>query len=200
MPSKKAAKPTAPARAPEEAPDGFRVRRDTPVGRHALLEVFPGLDRMETASRQVPDPAERAKLHHETSVEVVDQDMWMYVAPWELPKIPRRVRWKPVTTPNVDCIVIGQGHLRESPTLTLYLDIFHELCHVLQRKAGRELFPEGLNYVQRTTEVDAYRFVIDEAHRYGVAEEVLREYLRVEWIDEAEYRELLVAVGVQPAS
>lgn len=177
------------------APSGFSVRRDTPLGRHPILEVFPGLDGLPTAKRQVPAAAARRKLHHETFVQVVAGDVWMYVAPWKVPKR-IRARWNPVSTPNVDCIVIGRSHLRESPALTLFLDIFHELCHVVQRHDGRELFPEGLGYVERTTEVDAYKFVVDEARRFGVGDDVLREYLVVEWIDREEFLTLLDAVGV----
>ncbi|MCI4366423.1 MAG: hypothetical protein L3K08_01595, partial [Thermoplasmata archaeon] len=74
-----------------------------------------------------------------------------------------------------------------------------ELCHVLQRQAGRELFAEGLSYVERTTEIDAYQFVVDEARLLRVPDEVLRDYLLVEWIDADEFQQLLKAVGVPPA-
>jgi hypothetical protein len=176
-------------------PEGFTIDRAVPLGRHPLLAVFPGLDALETAARQVPDAAERRRLHRSTLVEIVDGDVWMYVAPHHAPGWARR-RWKPVESPDADCIVIGEEHLRESPELTLFLDIYHELCHVLQRKDGRELFPEGMSYVERSTEVDAYRFVVDEARRFGVSDEVLRDYLRVEWIDDEEFVQLLDAVGV----
>lgn len=189
---------SGPGPVPPDAPPGFRVRRDAPLGRHAILDVFPGLDELATASRQVPRPAERRKLHHETKVEIVDGDVWMYVAPHVVPRW-ARAEWKPVASPHEDCIVVGEAHLRESPALILYLDIFHELCHVLQRQAGRELFAEGLSYVERTTEIDAYKFVVDEARALGVSDEVLRDYLRVEWIDDEEFLTLLKAVGVAPA-
>lgn len=119
----------------------------------------------------------------------------MYVAP-QAPLKGMRRGWRPVLTPDLDCIVVGESHLRESPELTLYLDIFHELCHIRQRHAGRDLWPEGLSYVERPTEVEAYRFVVEEAHRYGVPDAILRDYLRVEWIDDEEHRALLDAVGV----
>ncbi len=188
------AKPSRPAPL-EGVPPGFRVERDLSVGRHPLLAAFPGLDRLDTARRHEPDEAARERLHHQTLVEVVSQDVWMYVAPRALPKGMRRA-WRPVVSPDADCIVVGQEHLRESPELTLFLDIFHELCHIRQRAAGRELWPEDLSYVERPTEVEAYRFVVDEAHRYGVADAILRDYLRVEWIDDDEHRTLLDAVGV----
>lgn len=190
MPSKAPTPPPVP-----DAPPGFTVVRTTKVGRHPLLEVFPGLDALPTAARQEPEVRARARLHRETFVEIVRGDVWMYVAPREIPSW-ARARWKPVTAADVDCIAVGRTHLRESPELMLFMDIFHELCHVIQRQNGRELFAEGLSYVERTTEIDAYRFVIDEARRLNVSDDFLREYLRVEWIDDAEYGRLLDAMGV----
>jgi hypothetical protein len=184
-------------RAGPSAPKGFRITRDLPVGRHPLLAAFPGIDELATAERLQPDPAARAKLFDETCVQIVDQDLWMYVAPWDIPSGSRR-DWRPVVSPGSDCIVIGKSHLAESPSIMLFMDIFHELCHVLQRQGGANLFPPGVSYVQRWTEVEAYRFVVEEARRLGASDEYLREYLRVEWISEEEHRHLLETLEVPP--
>ena len=181
-------------------PPGFQVRRDLSVGRHPILAVFPGLDRLGPATRIAPDAGKRARLFEATSIEVVDQDLWMYVAPWELPSPPRRRGWNPVVAPGQDCIVVGQGHLRESPEMILYLDIYHELCHLLQRHGGANLWEPGVAYVERKTEIDAYRFVVGEAKALGVADRYLREYLKVEWISDQEHEQLLEAVGVAPVA
>ncbi|MCI4363581.1 MAG: hypothetical protein L3K13_04675 [Thermoplasmata archaeon] len=179
-------------------PVGFHLNRSTPLGRHALLAVFPGLDRLETAARQEPSAAGRRALYDTTAIELVADDVWMYVAPWKMPKgAPRR--WRPVVAPEMDCIVVGESHLRESPALTLFLDIFHELCHIQQRRAGRSLFDRRTSYVRRSTELEAYRFVVDEARRFGVADATLREYLRVEWVTESELAELYAAMDVPAA-
>ena len=180
------------------SPPGFRVDRTIPVGRHPLLAVFPGLDRLGPAVRIERDPKKRVRLFDGTCIEVVDQDMWMYVAPWEVPPFARRRGWSPVVAPGKDCIVIGQGHLRDSPEMTLFLDIYHELCHIIQRRDGANLWEPGVSYVERKTEVDAYRFVIEEARALGVPDEYLREYLKVEWISRKEHQQLLSAVGVAP--
>ncbi len=179
-------------------PKGFRIARELSVGRHPLLAMFPGADKLPVARRLVPDAPARPSLFSETEVELVDQDLWMYVAPHEKPKIARSRGWKPVVSKDKDCIVVGASHLAESPALVLFMDIFHELRHVLQRHAGANLWEPGVSYVERWTEVEAYRFVITEARDLGASEEFLREYLKVEWISEAEHRKLLVAVGVPP--
>jgi len=182
----------------EIVPRGFRVARDLRVGRHPILEVFPGLDRLATAQRLVPEAAARTTLFQKTSIHLVDQDLWMYVSPFELPKGVRR-EWRPIVSPEADCIVVGANHLRASPLLTLYMDIYHELCHILQRHEGADLWPPGVSYVKRWTEVEAYRFVVHEARELGVSDEYLREYLRVEWISEEEHQELLTELKVPAA-
>jgi hypothetical protein len=187
--------PTASAEAPN--PPGFRIARGLPLGRHPLLEVFPGLDRLRPGRRIHEDPEVRRRLFDTTEVELVDEDLWAYVAPKEVPKFTRR-GWKPVVSPARNCIVVGVGHLRESDSMILYLDIYHELCHVLQRDGGAELWPPGVDYVDRWTEVEAYRFVVEEARRLHVSDAFLREYLKVEWIGEADHRRLLDELGVPP--
>ena len=179
------------------APQGFRISRELPVGRHPLLAAFPGIDQLPTAERLQPDPAARAKLFDETCVQIVDQDLWMYVAPWDVPP-GARGEWKPVLSPGSDCIVIGRGHLAESPPIMLFMDIFHELCHVIQRHGGANLWAPGVSYVRRWTEVEAYRFVVEEARRLGASDDYLREYLRVEWISEDEHQQLLETLEVPP--
>ena len=162
-----------------------------------MLTVFPGLDRLPPAPRLEPDPARRERLFAETQIELVDEDLWMYVAPQETPTSSRRRGWAPVITPGQDCIVVGAGHLRDSPAMIVYLDIYHELCHILQRRAGANLWEPGVSYVERRTEIEAYRFVVREAKELGVADAYLREYLKVEWISDEEHRQLLAAVGVR---
>lgn len=187
-----------PFRVEEFRPEGFEVDRTLELGRHPILGVFPGLDALPTARRLEPRTDARQKLFGATFVELVDLDMWMYVAPREALE-GRRGRRPLLVSPDVDCIVVGGAHLRESPPLTLFMDIYHELCHVRQRAAGADLFPPGLGYVERWTEVEAYRFVVDEARRFGVPDAFLRDYLRVEWISEAQHRELLEKLGVPVA-
>ena len=184
-----------PTGAPPE-PKGFRVERTLAPGRHRLLAVFPGLERLPLARRIEPDAAKRTPLFGSTEVEVVDEDMWMYVAPHEVPKTSRARGWKPVVAPTSDCIVVGLGHLRESPALVLFMDIYHELRHVVQRRDGANLWEPGVSYVERWTEVEAYRFVVAEAKELGASDAFLRDYLKVEWISDEEHRKLLSAVGV----
>ena len=178
-----------------EPPAGFRIQRKIPVGRHRLLSVFPRADRLAIGAKVEPDATKRTDLFERTEVEVVSADLWMYVAPHELPSIARR-GWTPVVAPDSDCIVVGRTHLATSPAMVLYMDIFHELCHVRQRRDGANLWEPGVSYVRRWTELEAYRIVVEEARVRGASEKFLRDYLEVEWITRAEYRELLRALGI----
>lgn len=176
-------------------PKGFRIARQLAIGRHPILAVFPGLDQLAITARVEPDPEKRAALVARTEIEIVDEDMWMYVAPREVPKSARG-RWKPVVSAEKDCIVVGAGHLRESSSLMLFMDICHELRHIVQRQGGADLWPPGVSYVNRWTEVEAYRIVIEEARQLGASDAFLREYLKVEWISDDEHREILAQLGV----
>jgi hypothetical protein len=120
----------------------------------------------------------------------------MYVAPHEVPELLRKAGFHPFTAPG-DCIVVGASHLRRSARMVLYMDILHELCHVIQRRAGEELWKEGFRYADRPTEISAYRFVVGLARERHASEAFLREYLRVGWLTPGEYGLLLRNVGVR---
>jgi hypothetical protein len=65
----------------------------------------------------------------------------------------------------------------------IYLDIIHELCHVKQRKEGRDLFDPNYDYADRPTEIEAYRYAVLEAKRIGLSETRIRQYLKTEWLN-----------------
>lgn len=182
-------------KASNQPPTGFAVDRTRGVGRHPLLSVFPGLDALPAfleLGRRDPGGTEGLRL---TEVEVVPQDVWMYVAP-SSPSELKREGWNPVYSGDKDVVVIGGSHLVESPGILLYLDVLHELCHVAQRHRGLKLWESGKSYVDRPTEIEAYQFAIDEAHRLGATTPFLREYLRVEWVSEEDYQRLLERMGI----
>ena len=177
------------------SPDGFQVRRTLAAGRHPLRRVFPGLDRLPGFRSYRLSPAAREALARRTSVHILPRKgEWMYVAPHVVPP-DADPRWKPIVSRG-DCIVVGQYHLRQSPEVVLYLDIIHELLHVVQRQRGRELWDEKYDYVSRPTELEAYRLDVREARRLGLTDAFLRRYLKVEWTTPAEHRRLLRNLGV----
>ena len=93
-------------------------------------------------------------------------------------------------------IVIGRNHLKNSEKMILYLDIIHELVHVKQQREGLDLYDNAYAYVDRPTEIEAYRIAVEEARRLGMNDKEIFDYLHVEWISEEEHKRLATNVGV----
>jgi hypothetical protein len=93
-------------------------------------------------------------------------------------------------------IVISRHYLREGDKTDIYLDVIHELCHVKQFLEGRELFDPKYKYVDRPTEIEAYRYTVQEARRLGLTEDRIRQYLKTEWINDTDFKRLSTSVGV----
>ena len=96
-------------------------------------------------------------------------------------------------------IVVSPKYLQSATLNLLYLDIVHELVHVKQYKEGRDLFDSKYSYVDRPTELEAYRITLDEARRIGMTEEQIEDYLYVEWISKKEHQKLAETLGVNGA-
>lgn len=94
-------------------------------------------------------------------------------------------------------LLISSFYLKEGTMRDLYLDVIHELVHVRQFKEGKELFDESVEYVDRPTEVEAYRHAVKEARKLGMTDDEIVEYLKVTWLDEEEVRRLAKNVGVK---
>lgn len=93
-------------------------------------------------------------------------------------------------------IVISREYLKTGEERHIHLDVVHELVHVKQFIEGRELFDRRYGYVDRPTEIEAYRVCVSEGRRLGMKDDELVEYLRIEWISEEELGRLLSKVGV----
>ena len=94
-------------------------------------------------------------------------------------------------------LVINKRYLSTGDKVDIYLDIIHELCHVKQWLEGRELFDNRYNYVDRPTEIEAYRYTVEEARRLGLSDKRICEYLKTEWMSDSDLRRLAKAVGVK---
>ncbi|MCW4030666.1 MAG: hypothetical protein NWE92_13605 [Candidatus Bathyarchaeota archaeon] len=93
-------------------------------------------------------------------------------------------------------LVVSKGYLNNGDRTFIYLDLIHELCHVKQFMEGRELFDPRYEYVDRPTEIEAYRYTVKEARRLGLSDERIRTYLWTEWMDEDGFRRLAKSVDV----
>jgi hypothetical protein len=94
-------------------------------------------------------------------------------------------------------VTVSAKYLKEGEETHLYLDVVHELVHVRQHMEGKELWDRRYSYVDRPTELEAYRVVLDEARRLGLDEKNIIEYLKVEWITDEEFGRFLRTLGVK---
>src|SRR6266536_4214293 len=123
-----------------------RFNRKVTLGKHSLLHVFPGLDRYD-AFRNLFNDGLRDRVLRDCRIDVVAEDMYMYI------------------DDDAGNVVAGLGYLRTGESRILYLDVLHELTHIRQWHAGRELWDRRYNYADRPTEVEAYQVAVDEARR-----------------------------------
>ncbi|MCI4371959.1 MAG: hypothetical protein L3J78_04850 [Thermoplasmata archaeon] len=154
------------------------VNRKVKPGKHAILEVFPGLDRSAAFRALFPDGL-RQEVLRDCRIDVVPEDMYMYI------------------DDKAGNVVAGLSYLREGPENIVYLDVLHELTHIRQWHAGKELWDRRYNYVDRPTEIEAYQVAVDEGRRLGMSDREISEYLRVEWTSREEHERLCKRVGVR---
>jgi len=93
-------------------------------------------------------------------------------------------------------LVVSAPYLNRGDKVDIYLDVIHELCHVRQLMEGKELFESQYSYVERPTEVEAYRYTVQEAKRIGLSDERICQYLKTEWVSDSDLKRLAKAVNI----
>ena len=93
-------------------------------------------------------------------------------------------------------LVISKNYLNNGNKTDIYLDLIHELCHIKQYMNGKELFDPRYDYVDRPTEIEAYRYAVKEARRLGLSEQRICGYLRTEWMSDNDFLRLAKSVDV----
>jgi hypothetical protein len=97
-------------------------------------------------------------------------------------------------------MIANANYLKHGETRAIYLDVIHELVHVKQFRDGRKIsldFGERFEYVNRPSELEAYRHTVKEARRLGMGDDEIVDYLKVSWLDEDEVRHLARQLGVK---
>jgi hypothetical protein len=157
----------------------FRIHRVSEPGQYSLSDVFTDIQTYEVLHSIFADAEEIDGVLRNTRLFVADRPGFMFVD-------------------NDDAsITIGLNHLRQSPDEILYLDIIHELCHVKQHLQGRNLYDRSKSYVDRETEIEAYRITIQEARRIGLNEDDITRYLHVSWITPEEHMRLVHRLDIR---
>ncbi|MCW4009137.1 MAG: hypothetical protein NWF05_00760 [Candidatus Bathyarchaeota archaeon] len=93
-------------------------------------------------------------------------------------------------------LMVNERYLNSGDQTDIYLDVVHELCHVKQWMEGRDLFDPNYDYVDRPTEVEAYRYAVLEAKRLGLSNRQILEYLQTEWLSPEDLKKLVRNIDV----
>ena len=93
-------------------------------------------------------------------------------------------------------LMVNKSYLSTGSKQDIYLDVIHELCHVKQYFEGKELFDPHYDYVDRPTEIEAYRYSVQEAKRIGLSAKEIREYLQTEMMSTQALERLIRNMGV----
>lgn len=94
-------------------------------------------------------------------------------------------------------IIVSARYLKYGDRVDIHLDLIHELVHVRQFMEGKELFDPDYSYVDRPTEVEAYRHAVEEARRMGLSDERICDYLKTEWMSNEDLKRLARALKVE---
>src|SRR6266849_6097845 len=140
----------------------IKINRNVTPGDYSLAEIFDGLQEVDILIKVFKTKKELDDVFLKTKVIVEESDHYMYVK-------------------NEDAsVVIGFRHLQNSDSKILYLDIIHELVHVMQQRQGLDLYNKSYAYVDRPTEIEAYEIAVMEAKNLGMNNKEIFDYLHVE--------------------
>lgn len=153
----------------------FRVNRSLDKGNYDLEQVFPGLRDLEVVKR-IFSKYSTDKI----KIEIVDSGL-IYMR---------------VLDEN-GVILVSMNYLKKADEKFLYLDILHELVHVRQHFEKKKLYDKSVEYVDNPIEIEAYKLAVEEARKIGMKDREIRNYLKVEWINEEQFKRLLDALRVK---
>jgi len=157
----------------------FRAKRNVPLGEYKFTQIFNGVENSPTLLRLFGSQRSMLKTVHHLKLKVVDSDWGIWL------------------DHNTGSVCIGSKYMASARINCLYLDVIHVLVHVKQFLDGRDLFDQTFEYVDRPTEIEAYRYTIDEAKRLQMSEDEILKYLRVDAVDDSELGRLIEKIGVR---
>jgi hypothetical protein len=153
------------------------MRRDVMTGSFPFVDIFTGFEEVDAVKSIFGDSV--GKVLRDLRVDVQARGGYLRV------------------DDETGNIIVSGEYLKKGDERHLYLDIIHELVHVRQFIEGKELFDRRFSYVDRPTEIEAYRACVEEGRRIGLKNDEVAEYLRVEWVTEEEFGRLCEYVGVK---
>jgi hypothetical protein len=156
---------------------GVVINRDVPIGSFSFKDVFGGFERVAAVRSIFGSNTDR--VLSALQVDVEDGRGYMRI------------------NAEKGSVIVNTKYLKDGDEIHLYLDVVHELVHVKQHMEGRELWDKRYAYVDRPTELEAYRAALGEARRLGLGERDIIDYLKVSWVTDEEFGRLLGTLGVE---
>jgi hypothetical protein len=156
---------------------GIEIERGLGLGTYDFAEVFRGFDKAEAVKAIFGRKAKEVLAG--IKVVIASRRGYMHI------------------DGQTGDLYVSRSYLEKADERYLYLDVIHELVHIRQFHEGKELFDERYDYVDRPTEIEAYRATLNEARRIGYQGEELVEYLRVDWVGEDDFKRFLELLGVK---
>lgn len=157
----------------------FSCKRDLPEGKYKLADIFDGLENAPELKAIFGDKVGELK-----DVGVVITDKIKLDKP---PYLEGKLEYAYIKDGEVH---IGTDYITTGREDYLYLDMIHELVHIKQHWDGLELFDEKYAYVDRPTEIEAYKTAVAAAKRLGMNRQEISEYLEVPWCSKEEMTRL----------
>ncbi|MGQ9543406.1 MAG: hypothetical protein ACUVTM_04890 [Candidatus Bathyarchaeia archaeon] len=154
----------------------FRINRELPYGVYRLSEVFDGLDESPIIDKLLQENL-RKRLDS-IEVEITGGASYMRVD-------------------DGGRLLINRDYIRRGDERFIYLDLVHELTHLKQLGMGLNIYDHNYSYVDRPTELEAYKNAVHEARRIGMSDKEIYEYLKVEWISRIDLDKLAERLGVK---
>jgi len=152
----------------------YQITRNLGLGRYRITGVMGGLENSVALNTIYGNKLK--EILNTTCVDVVSK-------PWQI--------WVDRETKR---ITITKEYLSETESGTLYLDFVHEMIHIWQITKGKDVFDRSVSYVDAPTEIEAYRYTIEDAKRIGFSRKDIVDYLKVRWITDEEHSRLVKAV------
>jgi len=153
------------------------IVRDAKVSMHPFTDYLKGFEKVEAVRRIFGEETE--SVLNNLKVELAGWRGYMGVS-------------------NEDGhLIVSAEYLNKGDIIDVYLDVIHELTHVKQFMDGKELFGGRWSYVDRPTEIEAYRNAVDEARRLGLSDERICDYLQTEWMTDKDLQRLAKTLNVK---
>ena len=158
---------------------GFRLKKNAALGEYKFTQIFIGVENSQTLLRVFGSTRNTLKIIHHLKLRIVDSD------------------WGVWLDHNTGAVCVGIKYLTAAKLSYLYLDVVHVLVHVKQFLDGKDLFDQTFEYVDRPTEIEAYRYTVEEAKKLEMTENDILKYLRVDAVDDTELGRLIEKIGVK---